>query len=112
LHSNCYTLFNVNIVIFIIIGKTRLSEPLPASEYYATLHPVSTSFDIATIIFLQSKVLALRTTPDLDDEVAVFMFPSDRVAKLYPEARGSLFVAFYDLQGYGDIIPYVTYKNE
>jgi hypothetical protein len=29
------------------------------------------------------------------------MSPSDRVAQLYPQARGSLFVAFYDSQGYG-----------
>jgi hypothetical protein len=29
------------------------------------------------------------------------MYPNDRVAQLYPQAPGSLFVAFYDLQGYG-----------
>jgi hypothetical protein len=29
------------------------------------------------------------------------MSPSDRVAQLYPQAPGSLFVAFYDWQGYG-----------
>jgi hypothetical protein len=29
------------------------------------------------------------------------MSPSDRVAQLYPPALGSLFVTFYDLQGYG-----------
>jgi hypothetical protein len=29
------------------------------------------------------------------------MSPSDRVARLYPQAPGSLFVASYDLQGYG-----------
>jgi hypothetical protein len=28
------------------------------------------------------------------------MSPSDRVAQLYPQAPGSLFVAFYDLLGY------------
>jgi hypothetical protein len=28
------------------------------------------------------------------------MSPSDRVALLYPQAPGSLFVAFYDSQGY------------
>jgi hypothetical protein len=27
--------------------------------------------------------------------------PGDRVAQLYPQAPGSLFVAFYDSQGYG-----------
>jgi hypothetical protein len=29
------------------------------------------------------------------------MSPSDRVTQLYPEALGSLFVAFYGSQGYG-----------
>jgi hypothetical protein len=29
------------------------------------------------------------------------MSPSDRVAQLYPQAPDSLFIAFYDWQGYG-----------
>jgi hypothetical protein len=29
------------------------------------------------------------------------MSPSDSVARLYPQALGSLIVAFYDSQGYG-----------
>jgi hypothetical protein len=29
------------------------------------------------------------------------MFPRDRMAHLYLQAPGSLFVAFYDSQGYG-----------
>jgi hypothetical protein len=29
------------------------------------------------------------------------MSPSDGVAQFYPQAPGSLFVAFYDSQGYG-----------
>jgi hypothetical protein len=40
-------------------------------------------------------------TPNLEDQVLVFMSPSDRVAQLYPQAPVSLFVAFYDSQGYG-----------
>jgi hypothetical protein len=31
----------------------------------------------------------------------VFIFPRNRVAQLYPQALGSLFVASYDSQGYG-----------
>jgi hypothetical protein len=46
----------------------------------------------------------LRPTLNLDDQVSVFMSPSDRVAQLYPQAPGSLFVAFYDSQGYGGAI--------
>jgi hypothetical protein len=33
------------------------------------------------------------------------MSSSDRVAQLYLQAQGSLFVAIYDLQGYGGGIP-------
>jgi hypothetical protein len=29
------------------------------------------------------------------------MFSSDKVVRLYPQATGFLFVAFYDSQGYG-----------
>jgi hypothetical protein len=44
---------------------------------------------------------ALRPTPNLEDQVPVFMSPSDSVAQLYPQSPGSLFVAFYDSQSYG-----------
>jgi hypothetical protein len=43
---------------------------------------------------------ALRPTPNLEDQVLVFMSPSNGVAQLYPQAPGSLFVAFQDSQGY------------
>jgi hypothetical protein len=39
-------------------------------------------------------------TPNLEDQDSVFMFPSDRVAQLYPQAPGSLFIDFYG----GDIL--------
>jgi hypothetical protein len=44
-------------------------------------------------------------SPNLVGQVPVFIFPSNRGAQLYPQARGSLFVAFYDSQGYGGIRP-------
>jgi hypothetical protein len=47
---------------------------------------------------------ALRSTPYLENEVPVFMFQGDRVAQLYPQALGSLFVAFYDSLGDGGSI--------
>jgi hypothetical protein len=43
----------------------------------------------------------LRPTPNLEDQVSVFMFPSDRVAQLYPQAPVSFFVASYNSQSYG-----------
>jgi hypothetical protein len=43
---------------------------------------------------------ALRPTPNLEGQVSVFSPPSDRVAQLYSQPPDSVFVAFYDLQGY------------
>jgi hypothetical protein len=63
--------------------------------------PVLTSFDSATIIFYRARSSALRPTSNLEDQVPVFMSPSDRVAQIYIQAPGSLFVAFYHTQGYG-----------
>jgi hypothetical protein len=40
-------------------------------------------------------------SPNLEGQVPVFISPRNRVAKLYPRALGSLFVASYDSQGYG-----------
>jgi hypothetical protein len=43
-----------------------------------------------------------RDSPNLEGQVPVFIrSPRNRVARLYPQAVGSLFVASYDLQGYG-----------
>jgi hypothetical protein len=43
----------------------------------------------------------IRDSPNLEGEVPIFIAPRDRVARLYPQALGSLFVAPYDSQGYG-----------
>jgi hypothetical protein len=37
----------------------------------------------------------------LEGQAPVFTSPRNRVARLYPQALGSLFVASYDSQGYG-----------
>jgi hypothetical protein len=57
--------------------------------------------DFATIIFYTTRLSALRLTPNVEDQVPVFMSPSNRVTQLYPQAPGSRFVAFSDCQGYG-----------
>jgi hypothetical protein len=44
---------------------------------------------------------ALRAAPNLEDQVSIFISPTDRVAQLHPQAPGSLSVAFHDSQGYG-----------
>jgi hypothetical protein len=42
-----------------------------------------------------------RDSPNLEDQEPVFIFPRNRVARLYSQALGSLFVASYDSQGCG-----------
>jgi hypothetical protein len=39
-------------------------------------------------------------TPDLEDQIPVFKYPSDRVAHLYSQAPRSLFVASHDSLSY------------
>jgi hypothetical protein len=43
----------------------------------------------------------IRDSPKQEGNVPEFISPRNRVAQLYPQAPGSLFVAFYDSQGYG-----------
>jgi hypothetical protein len=40
-------------------------------------------------------------SPNLEGQVPTFISPRNRVAQLYPQALGSLFVASYNSQGYG-----------
>jgi hypothetical protein len=84
------------------MGKTALFESYPSLEGSARLHPGFTSLDFATVIFYRAKSSALRLTTNLEDQVTEIMSPSDnRVVQLYPQAPGSLFIAFYDSQGCG-----------
>jgi hypothetical protein len=43
----------------------------------------------------------IRDSPNLEGQVHIFISPKNRVARLYPQALGSLFVVSYDSQGYG-----------
>jgi hypothetical protein len=43
----------------------------------------------------------IRDSPNLEGQAPVFISARNRVAQLYPQALGSLFVASYDSQGYG-----------
>jgi hypothetical protein len=56
---------------------------------------VLTFLDFVTIIFYRISSSALCSTPN-----PLCMSPSDTVAQLHPQAPGSLFVSFYNLQGY------------
>jgi hypothetical protein len=50
---------------------------------------------------LRPYVTLIRDSPNLEGQVLVFISPRNRVAQLYLRALGYLFVASYDLQGYG-----------
>jgi hypothetical protein len=43
----------------------------------------------------------IRDSSHLEGQAPVFISTRNRMAQLYPQALGSLFVAFYDSQGYG-----------
>jgi hypothetical protein len=44
----------------------------------------------------------IRDSPSLEGQARVFISLRNRVTQLYPKALGSLFVASYDSQGYGE----------
>jgi hypothetical protein len=43
----------------------------------------------------------IRDSPKLEGEFSVFVSHRNRVAQLYPQALGSIFIVSYDSQGYG-----------
>jgi hypothetical protein len=43
----------------------------------------------------------IRNSPNLEDQVPVFISPRNMVAQLYPQILDYLFFASYDSQGYG-----------
>jgi hypothetical protein len=42
----------------------------------------------------------IRDSPNLEGQAPLIISPRNRVAQLYPQTLGSLFVASYDSQGY------------
>jgi hypothetical protein len=65
---------------------------------------------LASAVILRSESLRthdhillsqIRDSPNLEGQVPVFISTRNGVAQLYPQALDSLFVAFYDSQGYG-----------
>jgi flagellar basal body P-ring protein FlgI len=46
-------------------------------------------------------VSQIEDSPNLEGQALVFLSLRNRVAQLYPQALGSLFVASYDSHGYG-----------
>jgi hypothetical protein len=44
-----------------------------------------------TVTFYRTGLLVQRPTPNLEDQVSVFMTPGDRVSQLYPQTLGTNF---------------------
>jgi hypothetical protein len=50
-------------------------------------------------LFYVAELLVQGPTPNLEDQVSVFITPGDRVAQLYPRHWVPILVAFYDKHG-------------
>jgi hypothetical protein len=66
--------------------------------------------DFASAVILRSEsrgthnnilLSRIRDSSNLEGQVPVLVSPRKMVVQLYPKARGSLFIASYDSQGYG-----------
>jgi hypothetical protein len=57
--------------------------------------------DLATVIILQSKVVSLTSNHKPVGPGLYIYVPQWQVSQLYPQASGSIFIAFCDSQGYG-----------
>jgi MFS superfamily sulfate permease-like transporter len=79
IYSELFVIVIIIIIIIIVIAKTTIFERQLSLGVPARL---------------------LRPTPSVEDQVSVFMPPIDRMSQLYPQTPNSLFVAFYDSQGY------------
>jgi hypothetical protein len=57
-----------------------------------------------------SLLSQIRDSPNLEGRVPVFISPTTKLARLYPQALDSLFVASYDSQSYGGDIRLTKFK--
>jgi hypothetical protein len=86
--------------IFITVDKTALLEPYSSLEDSARLHPDWISL-ISQQQKLHSKVVNLVSKFKPEDQVLVFVSPSDRVAQLYPQTVEFFFHPLLRLSGIG-----------
>jgi hypothetical protein len=103
-------------VIMIMIGPFWATASLRRFFWiYIELdHLVLTSVDSTIIIyFTEQGHQPCIQPPNLEDQVSVFMAPSDRLAQLYSEAPGSLFISFSGsrLQWMYSDLPHTGYHN-
>jgi hypothetical protein len=63
-------------------------------------------------LFSKSKVVRYALSPNLEDNGFLFTSPEDRVAQLYSQEPGSLFIIFCYSQGYeGGILSHLQTGN-
>jgi hypothetical protein len=85
----------------------NLQEFASSQPMASHLFPLQVSTDHARCTLkcikwtLDHLLSQIRDSPNLEGQVPVFISPRNRVAQLYPQLLGSLFVASHDLQGYG-----------
>jgi hypothetical protein len=92
-------------LIIIIIGKAAVFGHRGGMEDSAILLSVFTFFLFCNSnVFDRIKPSLLCPTPNPEDQVSVFLSSCGKVAQLCPQAPGSLFLTFYNSQGYGGII--------
>jgi hypothetical protein len=103
------------ISFIIIIDKTALFDSWPSLEESSRFVYKSSVFHLfgfrnSNFFTWQVLQLCLQLT-NLENQVPVFMSASDMAAQLYPQAQGSLYVAFCHSQGYGGAILTHLYKG-
>jgi hypothetical protein len=77
------------------MGLTFTIAACPRQRSHSQVRVRRDSYDI---------LLSQTRLPNLEGQVPAFIPPQNRMAWLYPQALGFLFVASYDSQGYGGII--------
>jgi hypothetical protein len=70
----------MNIIIIIMNGSSAQFRPSPPLTRFRNKN-----------LFYGTGLLVQRPTPNLEDQVSVFMTPGDRVTQLYPQALGTHF---------------------
>jgi hypothetical protein len=92
-------------MLIIIIGKAAVFEHRRDMEDSAILLSVFTFWGFCNSTFFDRiRPSVLCPTPNPEDQVSVFLSSCGKVAQLYPQAPCSLFLTFYNSQGYGGII--------
>jgi hypothetical protein len=88
--------------IFITVRQLRVCWYSAPSLTWGRVCRLKLLLVLASAVILESEFRGtqIRDSPNLEDQVPVFICPRSRIAQLYLQALGSLFVASCYLQGY------------